>query len=209
MPGGISHANFLFLCILRYKEFNPNVVLEKCITLFWNKGYGSCSISEIVEETGVNRFSLYNTFEKKEGILIAALKLYYERYGIDHLALLVTEKPLRQSLADFYMSFLVEKNGRPAGCFIVHTATELADANSEVKRILDEFIHAIEERLDVILERHNQTKENSLFFKRQFIGLFCTSISFCLIHDYDERVRLIENGIHVILDKNMNYAQST
>lgn len=193
---------------MRYKEFNPNVVLEKCITLFWNKGYGSCAISDIVEATGVNRYSLYDTFESKEGILIAALNLYHERYSTGHLAKLVADKPLRQTLKDFYVSFLNEQNGRPAGCFILHASTELADANNKVKEILDNFINEIEAQLSIILDLHEETRGNVIFYKRQFVGLFCTSISFCLIHNYDERVRLIENGIQVILDKNLNYAQS-
>ena len=61
---------------MRYKEFNRNSVLEKCIPLFWKNGFRACAISDIVEETGVNRFSLYEEFENKEGILYAALELY-------------------------------------------------------------------------------------------------------------------------------------
>ena len=186
---------------VRYKEFNSNSVLEKCITLFWNKGFGACAISDIVEETGVNRFSLYEAFDNKEGILIAALELYYERYGKPHLEYLDETKPLQKALAAFYSSYLNEYKGRPAGCFIVHTATELADANVRVREMLDRYLNGIEEHILVLLSHTPSLVESNVFYTRQLIGLFCTSISFCLIHNYDERVRLIENGIRVILDK--------
>ena len=186
---------------MRYKEFAPNTVLEKCITLFWNKGYGSCAISDIVEITGVNRFSLYETFDNKEGVLISALDLYYKRYSVDHLALLNTDQSLRATLMAFYSSFLHEKKGRPAGCFIVHTATELADANPDVKKALDMLIGEIEQRLRAILKHDGYSAQETEFLMHQLVGLFCTSISFCLIHNYDERVRLIDNGVTVILDK--------
>lgn len=191
---------------MRHKEFSPSAVLERSITLFWNKGFGACAISDIVDATGVNRYSLYETFDNKEGILLASLDQYFERYSVKHLDLLTTEKPLRESLMDFYKSFLNEQRGRPAGCFIVHTATELADANAGVKKALDHLIGEIESRLMVMFLNDGYSKEDSEFLMHQLVGLFCTSISFCLIHNYDERVRLIQNGVHVILDKNRAHA---
>ena len=65
---------------MRYKEFNRNKVLEDCIQLFWEKGFNSCSISDIVERTKVNRYSLYEEFEDKDGILLQTLILYKKRY---------------------------------------------------------------------------------------------------------------------------------
>lgn len=191
---------------MRQKEFSPSAVLERSITLFWNKGYGACAISDIVDATGVNRFSLYEAWQNKEGILIAALDQFYERYSTKHLALLNTDVPLRESLMDFYKSFLTEQRGRPAGCFIVHTATELADVNPGVKAALDRLIGDIESRLTVMLMNAGYSEAESAFLMHQLVGLFCTSISFCLIHNYDERVRLIENGVHVILDKDRAHA---
>ena len=71
---------------MRYKEYNVNRVLEKSMALFWQKGFNGCSVNELVKETGVNRFSLYNEFENKEGILYASLELYRERYCDDKLS---------------------------------------------------------------------------------------------------------------------------
>ena len=69
---------------MRYKEFHKNTVLEKCIPLFWKNGFGACTISDIVRTTGVNRFSLYEEFNNKEGILHNALALYQQRDADDY-----------------------------------------------------------------------------------------------------------------------------
>lgn len=76
---------------MRYKEYNTNNVLEKSIKLFWENGFRGCSINEIVQTTGVNRFSLYHEFENKEGILYASLHLYKKRYCQEKLDLLNAE----------------------------------------------------------------------------------------------------------------------
>lgn len=60
---------------MRYKEYNRNKVLEQSLAVFWQKGFNGCSVNELVEITGVNRFSLYSEFENKEGILYASLNL--------------------------------------------------------------------------------------------------------------------------------------
>ena len=66
---------------MRYKEYNVNKVLEQSTNIFWTKGFKACSINDIVEETGVNRFSLYHEFQDKNGILYESLKLYRERHA--------------------------------------------------------------------------------------------------------------------------------
>lgn len=186
---------------MRYKEFNKNRILEQCIPLFWDKGFGAVAIREIVEKTGVNRFSLYEEFENKEGIFFASLDLYYERYGSKKLDILDSTQPLLQSLKTFYMDFLTENNAHPPGCYILHSATELADTYKKVKETLDQYLGKIEEKFRALLNRHINTKELSDFYARQLVGLFCTSISFCLIHSHEKRLHYIDNGINLILDK--------
>lgn len=189
---------------MRYKEFNRNSVLEKCIPLFWKNGFRACAISDIVEETGVNRFSLYEEFENKEGILYAALELYKERYAQVSFDMLKKEGNPHEILFHFYNSFL---NGKQQdGCFVMHVGTELADNDLKVQSFLKAYMDELEQLFIQLMERNPVTKSNSAFFARNLIGLFCTSVSFCLIHSEDQRERHIKNGIQVILNKKLNYA---
>ena len=78
-----------------------------------------CSVNEIVEKTGVNRFSLYHEFTNKEGILYQSLNLYRDRYTQDKFSLLNSDVDLVAVLKNFYLSFL--KESEPVqGCYFIH-----------------------------------------------------------------------------------------
>jgi AcrR family transcriptional regulator len=49
--------------------------------LFWEKGYGSTSIADILGRAGVNSGSLYHFFPGKQDLLIAVLETYRDGIG--------------------------------------------------------------------------------------------------------------------------------
>ena len=61
----------------RRKEFSPEQALDDAMRVFWSEGYAGTSFDRLIEETGVGRQSLYDTFGDKEEIFDLAL----ERYG--------------------------------------------------------------------------------------------------------------------------------
>ncbi len=192
---------------MRYKEYNINRVLEKCIQLFWRKGFKGCSVKDIVEETGVNRFSLYHEFEDKEGILYNSLKLYKERYTEPKLEVLNKKGDVDEILYTFLMSFLKLTNEQQ-GCYFIHIGTELADSDSKIKDLMREYLSQIENSIKMVLEQNGETSEDSMFFSRHLIGLFCTSMSFCLILPKEQKEYLITNGINLILNQKNYHASN-
>lgn len=186
---------------MRYKEYNINRVLEKCTKLFWNNGFKGCSISDIAEETGVNRFSLYHEFENKEGILYASLKLYRERYCEEKFKFLEEKGDLTEVIKTFYLSFLKGSNATK-GCYFIHIGTELADEDNKIKTLLDLYLSEIEMLFVSLLQNNKIELEHSKILARHLVGLYCTSMSFCLIHTDEQRDKHIETGINVILKNN-------
>ena len=183
---------------MRYKEYNVNRVLEKCIALFWDKGFNGCSINEIVETTGVNRFSLYHEFTNKEGILYQSLKLYRDRYTNDKFSALNSDGDLEVVLKNFYLSFL--KESEPVqGCYFIHIGTELADSDPRVKKSVGDFLMHINNLFVDLLLKHNFEKQDAELRARHLLGLYCTTMSFCLIHTPEEREKYTLNGIKLIL----------
>jgi len=196
-----SFVSFIFM---RYKEYNRNAVLEKAILLFWQRGFNGCSIKELVEATGVNRFSLYHEFNNKEGILYASLELYKERYAGDKLDLLRnSDGAPHDVLMRFYMSFL-EDDLPVAGCYFVHVGTEMADSDEQIRESLDQYLQEIQALISGLLARKG-VDEDVEHYARHLTGLYCTAMSFCLVHSPEERQNYISNGIHIILS---NYAES-
>ncbi len=183
---------------MRYKEFNRNKVLEQCIRLFWKNGFNACAISNIVEETGVNRFSLYQEFDNKDGILHHSLLLYRERYSYKNLDILEKEGDPSEVLKSFYLSYL-QGEGIHDGCYFIHIGTEMADNDQKVKGLLDNALSEIEDLMVELLMRKYKPME-AKFYARHLVGLFCTTMSFCLIHSDQERIRHITNGIDIIMN---------
>jgi AcrR family transcriptional regulator len=190
---------------MRYKEFNRNKVLEICIRLFWKNGFRACAISDIVVETGVNRFSLYEEFGSKEGILFAALKLYKKRYSDLKLEILQRPTSIESTLENYYLSFL-QNTEIQDGCFVIHVGTELADTDSEVQLFLKSYLAEIESNFVLLLETEDSLQPNIDVVAKNLIGLFCTTMSFCLIHTEQNRINHIRNGVQVILTKTKHYA---
>lgn len=183
---------------MRYKEYNINSVLERSIRLFWENGFRGCSINKIVDVTGVNRFSLYHEFENKEGILYASLNLYRDRYCQEKLEYLEREGNLADILKEFYLSFIDQNNAIP-GCYFIHIATELADSDRKIRTIVDTYLTEVESTFDTLLQRKGISAEDSNLLARHFLGLYCTAMSFCLIHTKEQREKHIDTGIKVIL----------
>jgi len=186
---------------MRYKEFNTNKVLEDCISLFWQHGFGACSINDIVKKTNVNRFSLYKEFDNKEGILLEALHLYHLRYSASQIAILHQDKPIKEVLTQFYLSYLKDINGHPPGCFIIHVSTELVDHNNLIKIKLNDYIKQIETALIELFQRNQFSMAVSKKITLRLTGLFCNSMCFCLIQSPEERISYIEMSLDLILNK--------
>lgn len=183
---------------MRYKEYNINSVLEKSIKLFWKNGFKGCAISDIVSVTNVNRFSLYHEFKDKNGILYASLKLYRERYSEEKFNLLRNQGKLADVIKNFYLSFLEESNA-VAGCYFIHIGTELADHDKKINALIYQYLSEIDLLFVNLLYDNGIELMRSKILARHLVGLFCTSMSFCLIHTKEQRDKHIEIGINIIL----------
>ncbi|MDQ4088524.1 MAG: TetR/AcrR family transcriptional regulator [Pseudomonadota bacterium] len=56
-------------------------IVAAAMELFWEKGYGSTSISDILGRAGVNSGSLYHFFPGKQDLLVAVLETYRDGIG--------------------------------------------------------------------------------------------------------------------------------
>jgi AcrR family transcriptional regulator len=61
-------------------------IVQAAMELFWEKGYGSTSIADILSRSQVNSGSLYHYFPGKQDLLIAVLETYRDGIGAMLLA---------------------------------------------------------------------------------------------------------------------------
>ena len=127
----------------RQRAYCREQVTEKAMKVFWNQGYEGTSVQDLVEATGINRFSMYEEFGDKEGLFQAALDKYR-----DIMAERVFE-PLERnttglgSIKTFFDNAVetYTAKGKMNACLITNTTLELAKrdtkAAAQVKRHLD------------------------------------------------------------------------
>lgn len=63
----------------RTREFNPESVLDVALDLFWRKGYKACAMADVVKDSGVARYGLYQAFKDKDQLFYATLKRYRQK----------------------------------------------------------------------------------------------------------------------------------
>jgi AcrR family transcriptional regulator len=128
--------------------------------LFWEKGYGSTSIADILKKAGANSGSLYHFFPAKQDVLTAVLDTYY--HGIRPMLLDPAwegvDDPLERIfvLLDRYRKFLIDTDYF-YGCPIGSLALELHEPDPAVRQGLvanfSAWTSAIEECLAAAADR--------------------------------------------------------
>lgn len=114
-------------------------IVEAAMELFWQKGYGSTSIADILSLTQLNSGSLYHFFPGKQDVLIAVLDAY--RDGIEPMLLQPAwgdePDPVEKvfKLLALYRGLILETDCT-YGCPIGSLALELHEADPVVRERL-------------------------------------------------------------------------
>jgi len=109
----------------RPREFDDGRVVASAMELFWRKGYAGASVPDISVATGLSTSSIYNAYESKLALFVAALDRYLDFVDEQLLG------PLEHGsagLADIgaFLERLEAASllGAPRGCLAVNTIAE-------------------------------------------------------------------------------------
>jgi TetR/AcrR family transcriptional repressor of nem operon len=166
----------------RPKTYDRDEVLEKALQLFWRKGFEGAHLQELVEITGLNRFSLYKEFGSKEGLFDAAMARYMEQLG--ELGELLEREPLGVANIRDYFEALVDYPFRH-GCFLVNTLSEKhvvgPDVYGKVKSFVRDGAKLFERNLEAAAARgelsgETDARDLARFLVVQELGLLTHGI---------------------------------
>ncbi|MTE18085.1 TetR family transcriptional regulator [Streptomyces sp. TRM43335] len=120
----------------RTKEFDPDVVLQRAMDLFWERGYEATSMADLVEHLGIGRASLYGTFGSKHDLYLAAMRRYLRGSEAGFVTALAQPGPALPAVRAFVESWVTEALTDPnrRGCLVVNAAVELSPRDPEVAR---------------------------------------------------------------------------
>jgi TetR/AcrR family transcriptional repressor of nem operon len=127
----------------RQRQFDPNVVLDSAMAVFWRKGFEGSSLSDLVEATGVQRQSLYNAFADKRGLFASVLERYREHVRLS-LQPLESGKARMADVRRYIASVLRDQGkGGFGACLLVKTAFADEVADPEIRRSVQEGARAV------------------------------------------------------------------
>jgi TetR/AcrR family transcriptional regulator, transcriptional repressor for nem operon len=126
-------------------------LVTTAMRLFWEKGYGSTSVADVLHEANVNSGSLYHFFPGKQDLLLAVLQAY--RDGIDEMLLEPAWKGVHDPVEKVFALLARYRQGILQtdclyGCLIGSLALEIHEPDPPVRRALadnfDAWVDAVE-----------------------------------------------------------------
>lgn len=190
----------------RIEEFDKESVLRKAMNVFWEKGYNGTSMQDLVDATGLNRSSIYNSFGSKLELYQNTLSHYQkETGGMFQKALLKASDPLeaiRLIFEGFLPEILNDDDGK--GCFSMNCKAEMGNQDSDIKKwLLDTQEHTLSTFQGLIRDGQEQgvinKNQDSLSYAylifSAFQGFRMTGI---LVKDRIVLQQIIDNTLRVI-----------
>jgi TetR/AcrR family transcriptional repressor of nem operon len=127
--------------VARPRQFDPAVVEEALLSVFWSRGYARASIEEIADATGLLRGSLYAAYGSKEAMFRGAVRRYVSDLG----AALAT--PLRGLAALEHVVRAVVRltlaDPERRGCVILNAIPEAHALSAETRAELDRALESM------------------------------------------------------------------
>lgn len=145
----------------RPQQFDRDEVLDHALLVFWKKGFESASIQDLVDATGLNRGSLYNSFGDKAELFALVMDRY--RANSPAKPLIIAANDLEsvidaRALITKFFSDLVEraqKDGDHKGCLLTNTTAGFYGCTDAMTDWVRETLKGLEEALTTLV-KHGQ-----------------------------------------------------
>ncbi len=122
----------------KVETFDRDIILSQATTVFHDLGYNATSMQDLVDATGLNRSSIYNSFTSKKNLFLECLKFYENKNNRE-----ISKKLLKasngfeaiQHLFEFYI-YEMTKASDDKGCLIVNCKSEMANHENTITNFL-------------------------------------------------------------------------
>lgn len=142
--------------------FDREDVLRNVTDLFWQKGYNGTSMQDLVDVTGLNRSSIYNTFGDKFQLFEESLK-YYQLVQNDWLRKAFSEaKSPKEAIISLFHGISEDiKAGNQKGCMLTACTSELSVEQPQIRDFLVENKDRVVASFAALIEGAQQLGEIS------------------------------------------------
>lgn len=139
----------------RPRAFNEESVLDNAMNIFWSKGFEATSIQDLVDETGLNRASMYASFGDKKALFLRVLDHYSQKISTERFADLRNIEDGRTAIEKTFRDAAKTGcgKGRHKGCLMVNSGMELAPHDPETAAIAHKSFRRAEDLFAAALKR--------------------------------------------------------
>jgi len=140
----------------RRPSFDHDAVVTAAAYAFWAKGFAATTLSDLEEATGVDRSTLYNSFDGKRGIYRAATAAYVAIAEEDLFDPLLAGVEGIEDIVEFLdrLDNNLGNEGNPRGCLIVNDISSASDCEARTR-----YLEILEGGFQVALERASSSGE--------------------------------------------------
>ena len=183
----------------RTRKYDRQVVLDKAMGLFWQKGFQATSMAEMAQTTGLNTASMYKEFGDKNGLFEGALERYRGHVMSPRLKIL-TEAPNMQGVEAFLENVVCgAAKEEYRGCLMMNHLAKKHEISPNAAEMIDDFCAAMEGLLESALR--NAQAAGDLSSDKAPAGL--ASYIMCCVHG------LVRYGRHQKKKRNISKLYDT
>lgn len=120
-------------------EFEYNDVLNNAMEQFWREGFEASSVQKLLDVTGINRGTLYNSFGDKDTFFKACLDHYNKLTAKDLDASLNNADLAPWAAIEKYFDLAVlsvSNKQRTMGCLLVNSFCESINYDKDIQKIV-------------------------------------------------------------------------
>ena len=144
---------------VRKGEATRHRIVAEAAALFNQRGFAGCSMSDVMEATGLEKGGLYRYFASKEELAVEAFR--YAMRGALRMRMEDLEEG-RSAIEHLRMGvarFIDAPSTTPGGCPLMNTAIDADDGNAVLRALAMEGVRAWKRRLESVVRKGIQHGE--------------------------------------------------
>ena len=143
----------------RCRDFDEETVLQKALECFWQNGYEATSTRDLARAMGISYGSVYNTFQDKRTLYLAALDLYISRHAQTVIQQLNEATSARAALTELLTQVVDASVTDASGCFAGNAIVSFAHRDPDVADRVRAMNASIAQAIQRLLERAQRNGE--------------------------------------------------
>lgn len=164
------------MTIGRPRQFDENESLDQAMLQFWQHGYASTSMNDLMNCTGMSKSSIYSSFGNKSALFNKCLSRFKNNLIADFDQQLSTTESGLQFIQDLLEKIISEADKpKRKGCLLVNTANELAGQDQQLAELVNCGFIEIRDFFNRALIKAKQMNELSIETDTELLADFILS----------------------------------